>query len=256
MRGPVRRKPPSAGLLPRAFTESTSPRGFGWATLAWSCGADFAHGGAAGKLAGTPHVPACDGAVRAPAFAKGEEFFRFRHVLFAVGDGPAFFDAEVVDGENVGAAEAEDEKHFDGPGADAADGNEALDEFFVGELFGLFECGDNAVEGFLGEVFHGEDFCAGEAGFAQDGLSQLQHFLRSGGAAGSAECFDAAVDGGGGFTGDGLVGDGFDQGFVRRLGGFNLELKRGGFFDQVLQVFIAFGEVLGGFCKVKRENGG
>jgi hypothetical protein len=40
------------------------------------------------------------------------------------------------------------------------------------------------------------------------------------------------------------------------LGGFNLELKRCGFFDQVLQVFIALGEVLGGFCKVKRENGG
>src|SRR5467141_1410396 len=173
MRGPVRRKPPSAGLLPRAFTESTSPRGFGWATLASSCGADFAHGGAAGKLAGTPHVPACDGAVRAPAFAKGEEFFRFGHVFFAVGDGPAFFDAEVVDGEDVRTAEAEDQEHFDGPGTDAADGDETLDELFVGELLGLFERGDDALDRFLREVFHGEDFCAGEAGFAKRGLAQL-----------------------------------------------------------------------------------
>src|SRR5882672_8876676 len=39
----VRKKPTSAGLLPRAFTESTSPRGFGWATLAWSCGAPHDH---------------------------------------------------------------------------------------------------------------------------------------------------------------------------------------------------------------------
>ena len=108
-------------------------------TLAWSCGADFAHGGVAGALAGTPHVPTGDSAVGTPAFAESEEFLRLGHVLFAVGDGPAFFDAEVVDGENVGATEAEDQEHFDGPGADAADGDEALDEVFVGELYGFFE---------------------------------------------------------------------------------------------------------------------
>ena len=85
-------------------------------------GTDFAHGGVAGAVAGAPHVPAGDGAIGAPAFAEREEFFGFGHVLFAVGDGPAFFYAEVVDGENVGAAEAENQKHFDGPGADAADG--------------------------------------------------------------------------------------------------------------------------------------
>ncbi len=87
-------------------------------------------------------------------------------MLFAVGDGPAFLDAEVMDGENVGPAKAEDQKHLDGPGADAPDGDESLDKFFVGEPLGLFESGDNAFDGFLREVFHGEDFCAGEAGFA------------------------------------------------------------------------------------------
>src|SRR6267154_4537282 len=84
-------------------------------------GADFAHCGVAGALAGAPHVPTGDRTVGAPAFTEGQEFLRLGHVLFAVGDGPAFFDAEVVNGENVGAAEAEDEKHFDGPRADAAD---------------------------------------------------------------------------------------------------------------------------------------
>ncbi len=145
--------------------------GFGGLGLADFGRADFAHGGVAGALAGPPHVPACDGAVGAPAFAEGEEFLGLGHVFFAVGDGPAFFDAEVVDGEDVGAAEAEDQEHFDGPGTDTADADEALDEFFVGESCGLLEGRDDAVDGFLREVFHGEDLRAGETGFAEDGLS-------------------------------------------------------------------------------------
>jgi len=113
--------------------------GFGGFAFAGFGGADFAHGGVAGALAGAPHVPTGDGAVRAPAFAEGENFLGFGHVFFAVGDGPAFFDAEVVDGEDVGAAEMEDQEHFYRPGADAADGDEALEEFFVGETLGLLE---------------------------------------------------------------------------------------------------------------------
>jgi len=143
------------------------------ARFADTSGADFAHGGVAGTLTGTPHIPTGDRAVGAPAFAEGEEFLGLGHVLLAVGDGPAFFDAEIMDGENVSAAKAEDQKHFDGPGADAADGNETLDEFFVGKPLGLFECGDDAVDSFLREVFHGEDFCAGEAGFTKRGLAEF-----------------------------------------------------------------------------------
>src|SRR5437762_4494075 len=75
-------------------------------------GADFAHGGVAGPLAGAPHVPTGDGTVGAPTFAEGEEFIGLGHVFFAVGDGPTFLDAEIVDGENVGAAETEDQEHF------------------------------------------------------------------------------------------------------------------------------------------------
>ncbi len=105
--------------------------GFGGLGLADFGGADFVGGGVAGTLEGAPHVPTGDGAVGAPALAESEEFLGLGHVLFAVGDGPSFFDAEVVDGENVGAAEAENQKHFDGPGADAADRDETFDEFFV-----------------------------------------------------------------------------------------------------------------------------
>jgi len=166
-------------------------------------------------------------------------------VLFAVGHGPAFFDAEVVDGENVGTAEAEDEEHFDGPGADAADGDETFDEFLVGEFFGLFEGGDHALDRFLGQVFHGHDFSAGKAGFAEDGLAELQHFLRSGGTACGAEGFDAAVDGGGGFAGDGLVGDGFEESFVGGLQGILVHLEGDGFGNEAFQAIVAVGEVSG-----------
>src|SRR6266852_616086 len=185
-----------------------------WAHVGGTCGfalpadfggADFAEGSVAGALEGAPHVPTGDGAVRAPALAEGEEFFRLGHVLLAVGDGPAFFDAEVVDGENVGAAEAEDQKHFDGPRANAADGDEALDELFVGELFRLFEGGDDAVYGFLREVLHAQNFRAGKTSFAENGLAQPEHLFRGRGAAVAAEGFDAAENGRGGFAGDGLV---------------------------------------------------
>jgi len=216
--------------------------------------ADFAHSGVASALAGTPHVPTGDGAVWAPAFAESEELLGLGHVLLAVGDGPTFLNAEVVDGEDIRATKAEDQEHFDGPGADAADGDETFDELFVGELLGLFESGDDAVDGFLREVLHGEDFGAGETGFAKRGLSQLEHFLWSGDATIGTKGFDAGEDGGGGFAGNRLVSDGFDQGFVRRLGGCDLELKWSRFFDQALKTLIAFSEVLGGFGKIERER--
>ena len=39
--------------------------------------------------------------------------------------------AEVADGQNVGAVEREDEEHLGGPAADAFDGSQAFDDFFV-----------------------------------------------------------------------------------------------------------------------------
>jgi len=121
----------------------------------------------ASALAGAPHIPGGDGAVRAPAFAEFQEVFGRGHVLLAVSDSPAFANAEVVDGKNIGAAEAENEKHFDGPGADAADRYEALDELLVGEFVGFLKGRHGAINGFLSEVFHGKDFCTGKAGFAE-----------------------------------------------------------------------------------------
>src|SRR6266446_10787231 len=125
-----------------------------WSALAAFCfyfgGKDFVGYGVAGALEGSPHVPTRCGAVRAPALAEGQEFLGLGHVFLAVGYGPALLHAEVVNGEDVGAAEVEDQEHFDGPGAYAAPGVEALDEFFVGHFFGLLTGGDDAVDGFAG----------------------------------------------------------------------------------------------------------
>src|SRR6266566_626035 len=140
-------------------------------------GADFAEGGVAGALAGAPHIPTGDGAVGTPALAEGKEFLGLGHVLFAVGNGPALSDAEVMDGENVGAAEPEDQKHLDGPGPDAADGNKALDELFVGQFVGFFQRRDDAFDGFLSQIFHGLNLCACQTRLPKERLAELRHFF-------------------------------------------------------------------------------
>lgn len=145
--------------------------------------ADLVCDGVAGTFEGAPHVPACDRAIGAPAFAKGEELFGFGHVLLAVGDRPAFLHAEVVDGENIGAAEAKDQEHLDGPGADAADADKTLDEFLIRHGQGLFVRGHDAPKRLSRQILHRENFCAGEAGFAEDRLAQLEHLFRGGRAA-------------------------------------------------------------------------
>src|SRR5271156_4611405 len=74
----------------------------------------------AGALDGSPHIPARDGAVRAPAFAEGGEFARFWNGFLAVEDGETFLYAVIVYGQHVGATEAKNQEHLHGPGPDAA----------------------------------------------------------------------------------------------------------------------------------------
>src|SRR4029077_1805682 len=129
-------------------------------------GADFVGDFVAGTFEGAPHIPTGNSAVGTPAFAAFEEFFGRGHASLAVNYGPALLYTEIVDRKHVGATEAENQKHFDGPGADSADGNQALDEFIVGEQESLLVRGDDAFDGFFGEILHGGDFCARETGFA------------------------------------------------------------------------------------------
>src|SRR6266436_4828938 len=74
--GPPRKADPT-GACYRSW-----PR-FGKLGVADFGGADFAHGGVAGALAGAPHVPTGDSAVGPPTLAEGEEFLGLGHVLLA-----------------------------------------------------------------------------------------------------------------------------------------------------------------------------
>jgi hypothetical protein len=75
------------------------------------------------------------------------------------------------------------------------------------------------------------------------------------GSAASAEGFDTAVDGGGGFAGDGLVCDGFKESFVRGLHGIPVHLEGDGFRDEALQTFVVFSEVIVGCGQIKAWSG-
>jgi hypothetical protein len=203
-------------------------------------GKDLAGGGVASALEGPPHVPAGDGAVGSPLFAEGQEFLGFGHVLLAVGDGPALFYPEVVDGEDIGATQIENQEHLDSPGADAADRDQTLDELFVGHFPGLLARGDDTFERFAREIFHGQDLCTGKTGFAECELAELEHLLRRGRAIGAAQGLDAGEDGGGGLPGDGLVSDGFEESFVGAVGGVHAGLELGGFGNEKGELLVFF----------------
>ena len=70
-----------------------------------------------GEIAGSPQIPACYGAPGLPFFCSAVHLVGLGEVHggdlvggfeFAEGEGEAFADAVVVDGKNIGAAEAED----------------------------------------------------------------------------------------------------------------------------------------------------
>jgi len=113
----------------------------------------------------------------------------------------------IVDREHVGPAQAKDQKHLDRPHADAADRNEALDEFFIRHFQRLFHRGHYAVDGFLRQVFHRQDFRAGKSRPPQHWLAKLQHFLRRRSVSIRAQGFHPPKNRRRGFAGNGLVGD-------------------------------------------------
>lgn len=133
------------------------------------------------------------------------------------GESEAFADGVVVHGEDVGAAEAEDEEHLDGPSSHAPDLRQVRHDVVVGHAADAGEGGDGAVEGFGGEVAEGEGLVAGEAGGAELLVGTIEEVLGGGVAANAAdgvEAFkEAAVNGGGSLAVELLVDDGFGEGF-------------------------------------------
>jgi hypothetical protein len=170
----------------------------------------------------------------------------------AEGEGEAFADAVVAGGEDVGAAEAEDEQHLDGPAADAADLREVVDDGCVGHAADAGEGGDGTVEGFGGEVAQGERFVVGEAGGAELLVWGIEEMLGRGMGAEAVLAFEvsrwgegfdqAAVDGRRGFAVELLVDDGFDEGLEGRLRAGDAQGEGAGALDEAAEFGIGGGE--------------
>ena len=165
------------------------------------------------------------------------------------GERKALADAVVGDGENVWAAHAEDEEHFDGPGADAADLGEVLDDFGVGHFFDGGVGGDGSVEDLGGEVAEGFDLVAGDAGGAEGLIGGVEEKL--GGGIAAEVLADAAVNGGGSFAVELLIEDGLEQGFKGRGGGSEPKGERAGAADEAGEFEIGGAEVLDGLVGVE-----
>ena len=128
----------------------------------------------------------------------------------------AFADAVVGEGEHIGASEAEDEEHFDGPGADAADGGETGDDFFVRHATDACQSGDGAVERLGGEIAKCENLALRDAGGAKLIVGGGEQVF--GGGVVFAEGFEQALkDGRSRLAVELLVDDGFEQGLKRRM---------------------------------------
>ena len=119
-------------------------------------------------------------------------------------------DAQVAEGEDVGADQDEHEEHFGGPHADAVDGGEGGDDLVVGHG-GEFLEGQAAIDEVLGEVAKVGDLLAGEAHGAELGVGEFEDEGRGGAAVGE-EGAEAGEDGGGGGGGDLLAEDGLAEG--------------------------------------------
>jgi hypothetical protein len=82
--------------------------------------------------------------------------------------------AEVLDGEHVGAA-GPDEEDLRGPAAHAADHSEAFDGGLVLEADQVARAiGNDAGQGLLGDVAQGEGLGGGEADLAESAVGQGQ----------------------------------------------------------------------------------
>src|ERR1700761_88816 len=180
---------------------------------------------AGGEIAGAPHVPAPDRAPWSPFFPAPLHLLALReevgcHPLSWLeaekGEREALANAVVVDRQDVRAAEAEDEKHLDGPAADAAHLGKVLDDVLVRHLLDHGECGNGSVEGFGGEIAEGEHLVFREASRAELFVGAIEQMLRRGVDAETAERLEAgeetSVDGRGGLAVKLLIDDGLGQG--------------------------------------------
>ncbi len=195
-----------------------------------------------GVVHGAPHIPTGDGAIGTPAFAEFGKLARFGNRFFAIGEGETFLHAVIMNRQHVRASQTENQEHLDGPGADAANGDEPVNKFPIGEFHGVFERGDNALNRFGGQIANGGDFGFGKPRFAKSVKFREKDFFRRGADAVGAERADAVKDYFGGFSGDALIDDGAQEGFVGSFGIAQVQFELG-FFDEASEASVGFREM-------------
>lgn len=211
-----------------------------------------------GQVAGPPEIPACDGTPWLPAFGSGfhdggpgeiggNDLIRWLELT--EGQGEAFADAVVRDREDIGAAEAEHEEHFDRPGADAADLGKMSDDVGIGHPMDAGEGWDGSIESPGGEVADGEGLVVGESGGTELVVGGVKQVLggRVGGGFTRWERLGKAgeelgVDARGGLAVELLVDDGAEQGLKGRLRGAEFEGEWSCTFDETTKSRVARGE--------------
>ena len=108
----------------------------------------------------------------------GVEGFGFGQAM--KGERKALADAVITDGQYVRTSQAEDQQHFDGPAADAANSAEAGDDFFIWHAADAGQGGYGAVEGLGGEVAESENFALRDAGGAELYLGGVEQVFGGG----------------------------------------------------------------------------
>jgi hypothetical protein len=200
-------------VCPRQRRDIVAPDQWGAA----GCGSGRSVGG--DGVGGAPHVPGGDGAVGGPFGADFGGFGGLWRGFEVVADLHAFLDAEVADGEDVGAAEVGHEEHVGGPLADAFYGDEVGDDFVVGVVVDVVEV-EIALEGVAGEVAEVAGFLSGDADGAEGVIVGGGEFSGGWGAGLVATLIcalisevgvEASLDGAGSGAGELLEEDGTDE---------------------------------------------
>jgi VWFA-related protein len=189
-----------------------------------------------------PEVPGGDGAPGAPGSGEGFHVGGVRGSGEGPGAADGIADPEVAGGEDIGAAEGEDEKHVGGPDADAPDGGQMGDDIIVGHRGEGAEA-DFAGGGAAGQVVEGGALGGGEAAGAElfGGEGGDEGGGDPPGVGGGAE---AGPDSGGGASAQLLGDDGAGEGGEN--GGVVVDGERSGAVDEGAEDGVGVAEVLDG----------
>lgn len=153
--------------------------------------------------------------MRPPFFAVLEEFLWAGEVLPTISQREAFSDAVIRDRQDIPPAESKDKQHFDRPWADPADGCESFQDFGLGHPFNGTRIGDDAGDGFGGDIFEGRRFGPGQPSSAQALIGHGEELPGAGEGRSGKEGEDASQNGLGSSAVELLMSDRLDESLKR-----------------------------------------